>query len=110
MPQQAVAQVALSAERIDQRAAVGILRNRIDRQVAALQVLLERHIGREQRLEAAVARSGLALGTRQRVFLGALRVQEHREILADGLEAPREQLLGPRADDHPVPLPRRHTE
>jgi hypothetical protein len=110
VPQGALAQIALTAERIDQRAAVGILRNRVDRQVAALQVLLERHVGREQGLEAAVARAGLALGAGQRVFLGAARVQEHREILADGLVPLRKQLFGARADDHPVPLPRRQTE
>ena len=86
-------------------AAVGILRDRVDGQIATLQILLERDVRREQRLEAAIPGTGLALGAGKRVFLAALRMQEHREVLADGLEAERLQLFGARADDHPVPLP-----
>ena len=56
-----------------------VARHRVDREVAAREVLLERHVGRDEELEAAVAAAVLALGARQRVFLARLRMQEHRE-------------------------------
>src|SRR6185436_17269539 len=62
------------------------------------------------RLEATITGTGLALGAGERVFLAGLRMQEHRKILADRLEAACQQIFGARADDHPVPLPRGQTE
>ncbi len=52
----------------------------VDGEVAPLQVLLQGHVGREQRGEAAIAGRDLALEARQRVLLVRLRMQEHREF------------------------------
>ena len=54
--------------------------------------------------EAAVARSGLALGTRERVLFARLRMQEDGKVLADGLVALRGQFIGRCAHDDPVAL------
>jgi hypothetical protein len=109
MTQQALLEIVPAPVGVDQRA-VGAARHRVDGQIAALQVLLERHLGREPGLEAAVAGGGLALQPRQRVFLTGVRVQEHRELTADGAVAGTLQLLGRGAHHHPVALVRRQTE
>ena len=103
MAQQAGLEVALAAIRVDDFARRG-LRHRVDRQVAAREVLLERHVGREARGKAVVAGAGLPLGAGERVLFTRVRVQEHWEILADGPVAEREQVVRPGADDHEVPL------
>ena len=72
MAQQALLEIAPAAVGVDQRA-VQRARHRIDGQIATLQILLERHLGRELRLEAAVAGPGLALQARERVFLIGVR-------------------------------------
>ena len=59
------------------------LRHGVDREVAAREVLLERHVGREARREAVVAGAGLPLGARERVLFAGVGVQEDREVLAD---------------------------
>ncbi len=98
--------VTRAAPGIDQRAAVLVAGDGIDGEVAALQVLFQRHrrIGVDD--EAAVAAPALALGARQRVFLAGMRVQEHREVAADGLEATCLHLLLGGADHHPVAVAR----
>ena len=83
---------------------VGFPRDCVDRQVATLEILFERDVGRERGVEAAIARTGLAFGARERVFLARLGMQEDREVLADRAVALRDQFLRPRADDHPVAL------
>ena len=60
--------------------------------------------------EALVAAAALALGARERVFLVRLRMQEHREILADGLEAEPFHLFRRGADDHVVLVLQRQPE
>ena len=69
--QHARLEVARAAEGIDQRAVL-VLGDRVDGEVAPLEVLFQRHrrIGVEG--EAVVAGRGLALGARQRVFLARL--------------------------------------
>jgi hypothetical protein len=109
MTQHAPLEIVPATVGVDQRS-VGGARHRVDGQIAALQVLLERHLGREPGLEAAVAWAGFALQPRQRVFLTGVRVQEHRELAADGPIAGTLQLLGRGADHHPVALVRGLTE
>jgi hypothetical protein len=75
MAEHARLQVALAAEGVDQ-GAVFLLRNGVDREVAARQVLLQRDVGRRVKQEALVSRPGLAFGARERVFLVGLRMQE----------------------------------
>ena len=90
--------------------AVGVARHRVDGQIAAPQVFVERDVRRVAHFEAAVAGTGLALGARERVFLVGFRVQEHREIAADLAEAGFQHLVGRRADDDPVALGDRPAE
>ena len=73
-------------------------------EVAARQVLFQRHVGRGVEDEAAVTRRGLALGARQRVFFLGFRVQEHRKVLAHRPVAGGDHLLRTGAHHHPVLL------
>ena len=107
--QHARLEVAPPSPRIDQRAVVGA-RDRVDREVAALEILLERHVAAVSNCEARVAAADLALGARERVFVAGCRMQEDREVLADAPIALREQLVGRRADDDPVALLDRQAE
>ena len=97
--QHARLQVARAAVRIDQCAVVG-LRDRVDGEVATAEVVFQRYrrIGIDD--EAAVAAPGFALGARECVFLAGGRVQEHRKIAPDRLEAGRlHRRLGLTDDD-----------
>jgi ABC-type uncharacterized transport system YnjBCD ATPase subunit len=98
--QHARLEVAHAAVGVDQRA-VFVLGDRVDGEVAPRQVLLQRHIRIGLEGEAVVAVAGLALGARQRVLLAGIRMQEHREILADRPVAAGEQLIR-RGADHDV--------
>ena len=98
-------QIRFAAERIDQRAILGA-RHRIDREVPSLEVLLERHLRRGEKLEAAIAMPVLALGAGQRVLLARLRVEKHGKIAADRTITRCDQHLGRRADHHPVTVTR----
>jgi hypothetical protein len=57
-----------------------------------------------------IAGRGLTFFARERVFLFCVRVQEHREVLADAPVSLRFEFLGTRAYDAPVPLPVRDAE
>jgi hypothetical protein len=85
-------------------------RHGVDRQVAALQILLERHVGRCVHREALVAAAALSFRACERVFLLSPGVEEHREILSDRAEALGRHLLGCRADHHPVAVGDRQAE
>jgi predicted thioredoxin/glutaredoxin len=74
--------VAAAAVRVDQRAVL-VLRDGVDSQVAAPEVVLERDLRPALEREAVVTAAGLALGARERVLLARLRVQEDREIPPD---------------------------
>jgi hypothetical protein len=78
MPHHARGEVGAAAVGIDQRAAF-ILGNGVDGQVAAQQVVFQRHLGCGMHHEAGVARRRLALGARQRVFLVAFADGGRRE-------------------------------
>jgi len=103
VPQHSRREVGAARPRVDD-GAVGRPRDRVDREVAALEVLLERHRAGRVEFEPRVARRGFALRARERVLLAGLRVQEHREIFADAAEALRRELVGRRADDDPIAL------
>ena len=109
MAQEPVLKVTQSAPRIDQLA-VGVLGERIDRQVTSFEVFLDRNVGGAIELEAMVAGRGLALGAGQRVLLSRLRMQEHGEVLADPGVTEGFEFVGTCADDAPVPLPERDSE
>jgi hypothetical protein len=104
-----VMQVLGAAEGIDQRAVLG-LRHRVDGEVAALEVLLQRHLGRGVDREALVASAAFSLRPGQGIFFVRLGVEEHREILADRLEALGDHLLGRGTDHDVVALPDRQAE
>ena len=63
MPQHTRIQIAAAAIGIDDLAR-GALGHRVDRKIAALEILVQRDIGRELRREASVAGSYLALEAR----------------------------------------------
>ena len=60
--------------------------HRIDGEVAARQVLLQRDIRCGMKLEARIAWRGLAFGAREGVLVVGLRMQKYREVAADRLE------------------------
>ena len=103
-------QVAPAAERVDERAVLG-LRHRVDGQVAPRQVLLERDVGRRRgrRSRGSRARS-CARCAPARTPRCVSRVQEDREVLADRQEAGVDHLLRRGADDHPVVVVDRQPE
>src|SRR5690606_9332650 len=103
VPQLALLEVPISAPRIDEPAAA-VARHSVDREIAPLEVLLDGDRRRGVEREAGIPRRDLALGSRERVLLAGLRVQEYGEILADLLEAERPHFLRPGPDDEPVPL------
>ena len=91
------AQVGLAAQRVDQLA-IGLARNGVDGEIAAAQIVFQRHVDTGMEGEALVAVAGLALGAGERVFLFGARMQEHRKIAAHGHEAPARHILGRGAD------------
>jgi len=101
--------VGPAAVRVDQRA-VGRLGDRIDREVAAPEILFQRdrRIGIDD--EAAIAASRLALGPRERVLFPGFGMQEDREIPADRAEAGRFHRSLGFAHDHVVPVTRAQSE
>ena len=101
MAQNPALQILLPAERVD-NPPVLVLRHRIDGQIAPLQIFFQRHIRVGEHLKRRVAAPRFALGACQCVFLVALRMQEHGEILAHRLIALRQQLFRRRAHHHPV--------
>ena len=101
MAQHAVLEIALAAERIDERAVPG-LRHRVDGEIAPAQIVFQRHLGRRVHGEALVAAPAFPFRARERVFLVRLRMQEHGKVLADGLVAQALHLVGGRADDNVV--------
>ena len=84
--------------------------DRVDREVAPCQVLLERHVGRGVHDKAVVAARGLALGPRQRVLFARARVQEHREVATHGQETLGHHLLGRGPHHDPVAILHRQAE
>ncbi len=109
MPQGPRFDVAPAAVRIDEHA-VRRLRHRVDRQIAAREILLEGHLRAEFHAESAVARRDLALTPRERIFLLGVRVQKHRKVPPDLAISEPQQLLSRAAHDHPIALLYRQAE
>ena len=109
MPQHARLDVGGAAERIHQAAVFGT-RDRIDGEVAAAQVFLQRHRGLGMHHEAGMSARRFALGTRQRMFLAGAWMQEHREVATDLLEAGIQHLLRAGADHHVIMVARGQAE
>jgi hypothetical protein len=109
VPQAPRGEILAAAAGVDQ-CAIRRLGNRIDRQVAALQVFLQRDRRGGIEREAMVAMASLALGARECVLLLGVWMQKHREVAAHRAEAARMHLIGGRADHHPVALAHRQAE
>ena len=109
MAEHSIAQILRAAEGIDQCAGRG-LGHGVDGQIAALQVLLKGHVRRGMQDKTVIARSGLALGARQRIFLVALRMEEHRKIPTHLFEAAPAHVFGCGAHHHPVTIRHRQAE
>src|SRR5712664_2241106 len=92
MAQYAIFQIAFSTKGVYESPLLA-LRHGVDGQVAAPEIVLERDVGGSLHREALVAAAALPLGGRNRVLLVRLRVQEHRKVLADRLEALRDHLF-----------------
>ena len=79
--------------RKDRRAPRPRTGHRVDGQIAAGEILLERHLGSEFDDESAVAGRALALAARERVLLVRVGVQKYREVAADLAVSEPQQLL-----------------
>ena len=94
-------EVMPAAVRIDQ-AAIGRLRNGVDGQVAAGQILFEGDLGPELDRESAVAGRRLAFEPRQCVFLVRVGMQKYGKVASDFTVLEAQQLLARAADDDPI--------
>ncbi len=86
MAQDALVQIALAAVGIDQRALI-IPGHGVDGEIAPGQILFQADVGCGQHDKTTVAAPGLALATRQGVFLVGLRVQKDGKILSHRAKA-----------------------
>ena len=103
MPQDPIGQITLPTKRVNQTTICG-LGHRINRQIAALEILLETDIWGGVKHKPSIPGSRLTLSTGQGILLTRLRMQKYREILADGLKARFNQLFGPGTDNDPVAI------
>ena len=101
--------IAHAAERIGQRAVVG-LGDGVDGEIAPGEIVLQRHLRRRIKGKSRVARPGLALSASERILLMGFRVQEDRKIPPDRLEARRPHGLGRGADDDVIAILHRQSE
>jgi hypothetical protein len=104
VPHHSRLEISLPVVRIDDLPSVLIACDRVDREIASLEVLLERDIGREARFESAITGTGLAFRPSERVFLFGLRMQEDREVFTDCLETLTREFLRRRAHHDPIAL------
>ena len=107
--QHARAQVGLAAVGVDERTVLSTC-DGVDGEVAARQVVFQRHVGRGVDRETGVAGAGLALGAGQRHFFMGLRMQKNREVFAHGPVAQVHQLLRRGTDDDPVAVGGGHSQ
>ena len=101
MAQHAALQIRLAAEGVDQR--VAVLGDGVDGEVAAGEVLRQRHASRLPG-EALVARAGFALGAGERVLLAGPRMQEDWKVAPDLPKAALLHLFWRGAHNHPIAL------
>jgi hypothetical protein len=76
-----------------------VARDGVDREIAPLEVLLQRHVGRGVELEAVIAAGGFALGARERVLFVGVGMQKNGKVAADRAEPELDHVLRRRADD-----------
>ena len=93
MAQDAVLQILFTAVSIDDMA-LFILREGVNGQIAALQIVFEGNVRIGMADKTGIADAGFAFGTRQSILLAALRMQEHRKIAAYLLVTRVEHCLG----------------
>ena len=67
--------------------AVFILRDRVDGEVAPLQVLFKRDIGSRMKSEACISRCGFTLSACECIFFMRLRMQKNRKVFTNCDEA-----------------------
>ena len=77
---------------------IGIARDRVDREIAPRKIVLQRHVGRAVELESVISAAALAFGAGERMLFVRFRVQENREIPADGPVTELDHFLGCGAD------------
>lgn len=109
MAQQSRLEITLPAVGIDE-VARGALGHGVDGEVTAREIVLERHIGGEGRLETTIAGGDLPFEAREGVLLVALGMQEYGEFPPDRPEAAALEFLGCAPHDHPVTFPHRAAE
>src|SRR5450759_277757 len=109
MAQDTRLKISAAAIRIDELAR-GTLRDRIDRKIAALEILLQSDLRGEARAEPSVAGSDFGFQARESIFLVRLRMQEYRKVPTDGDVAEFLKIRGTGADHHPVALAHGHAQ
>ena len=109
MAQHAQCQIALTAVRIDQRASL-VARHRIDREVAAQQVIRERHRRICMQHEPLVSPPLFALGAGKRILFVGLRMQKYGKVTSDRPKAERDHLGRAAAFDYIVMVADRQTQ
>gem|GEM_PF-5403475 len=109
MAQYPCLQICLPAIRVNQLP-ICCLRYRVDGQIAAQQIRLQRYIWRENKGEGLMPAPGLALLPCQCIFLARLWMQKHRKILADLTETLRQHFFRRCADHDPIAVMHRQAE
>ncbi len=109
VPQQSVFQILLAPVGIDDLPR-GTFGHRVDRQIAAPEVLFQSDIGRKPRRESPVSGGHFSLEAGEGVFFLCLRMQEDGEFPAHGDVALSFEIVGQRPDHDPVALANRKTE
>ena len=109
MTQDARLEIRKPTVRIDQDSG-RILGERVDGEIPALQVLLERDVRIRVYRKAVITGCGLALGARQGVLVLGLRMEKDRKVLSDLLETAGQKFIGCRADHDEIALADRAPE
>lgn len=109
MPEQACFQIPSAAIGIDNLSR-GRFRHGVDREVAALEVLLQCDVWSKLGGEPLVAQANFALESRESVFLVRAWMQKYREFAPYWHESVTLQLIGAGADNDPIALVYRTSE
>ena len=105
MPQNALAKILLSAERVE-KVSVLVHRDGVDREVTASEILFERDVGSGVKHEALVARRRLAFSSGEGVFLMRDGVKKDWKVGSYGLKAFFQHGFRRRAHHDPVSVAR----
>ncbi|MNE21732.1 hypothetical protein D3C80_1149030 [compost metagenome] len=109
MTQKAVLQIAFTVEHIDDMTVI-ILRQRVDGEIAAQQILLKRDVRRGVACETGITQTGFAFRARQGVFFARFWVKKHGEIAAYLLIARVKHLFWCGTNHNPVFIFDRQTQ